>query len=506
MPSNYNDLEYDFELEESLKEEWVRIASQDSQRGERFYEEMILPQIIAKVRYLAKKNGILDELGDANGMIVLVGTSYEPLVIPIVVLRPKKLFFLYTQETENILKKVFEFCKLDITKVKHEQIPSTATVNDVYKLVKKAIIDYFKTSRRVVINVTGGKKSMVFAGAIASAIHNITAIYVDNKGYDPKLRKPRPFTEFIVKLPNPLSITFDDRIKSILEKMDKFAFSAVYEETKELMDQANDPRIFEVYNLFSNAYYYWTIFDHNSALNKFKQALAKIEQYGFKLDPTGSYYLNNNISVVRKIAEIKLQYKDESEFLKDNTAVKYLVVDLFRASERAEKLGRYDLAVLLLYRAAETLVQHGLLKIGIDPKEPNYDALSKELNMSLQALCQVFGKERRDILETEDKSSTAVRVSQLPVKIGLLDGLILLKITKQSFIDEIDLKKIYSALETRNRSIFAHGIKPLTEQTSRKAISIFRKTVMSVYSKLWNDWKKLYESFKFPGSKLKIVA
>jgi hypothetical protein len=55
----------------------------------------------------------------------------------------------------------------------------------------------FNAGRNYMINVTGGKKSMVASASIFARDYNASIIYVDTEAFDSNLRRPIPGSEFL---------------------------------------------------------------------------------------------------------------------------------------------------------------------------------------------------------------------------------------------------------------------------------------------------------------------
>ena len=91
---------------------------------------------------------------EVDYLILSVGTSYEPLVLNISLLKPKKILFLYTEETENILNKIVDYLKLKVTDYDKSLVDSTDSLS-VYQRIKQVYITWDKPEK-VYIDFTGG--------------------------------------------------------------------------------------------------------------------------------------------------------------------------------------------------------------------------------------------------------------------------------------------------------------------------------------------------------------
>lgn len=95
-----------------LTEKWMameRKTFQQREKAERYYEKYLMQPIIEN--YKERNSDLVFEQVDY--LIMSVGTSYEPIVLNISLLQPKRILFLYTEQTEKTLNKIVSFLNLD---------------------------------------------------------------------------------------------------------------------------------------------------------------------------------------------------------------------------------------------------------------------------------------------------------------------------------------------------------------------------------------------------------
>lgn len=95
-----------------LAEVWMameRKTLDQRKKAEQYYEEHLMPPIIENY----KERNADQVFGQVDYLILSVGTSYEPLILNISLLHPKRILFLYTEETERILDKIVKFLNLE---------------------------------------------------------------------------------------------------------------------------------------------------------------------------------------------------------------------------------------------------------------------------------------------------------------------------------------------------------------------------------------------------------
>lgn len=85
-----------------LTEQWMQLERKTlKQRRDaaRFYDEYLMKPI--EEEYIRNNLDMVFE--EVEFMVVSVGTSYEPIVLDIQLLKPCKILFLYTEESEDTM-------------------------------------------------------------------------------------------------------------------------------------------------------------------------------------------------------------------------------------------------------------------------------------------------------------------------------------------------------------------------------------------------------------------
>lgn len=175
--------------------------------------------------YLKLEQGLKEEIKSKkyNTLILLVGFSVQPLVLSISVLKPKKVYLLFSNETKhncsiiyNWSTKSFEIFKKENKNINIpefigcnnweddncEYLINSSEPNDTYKKIL-SIIENEKSYGKIAIDITGGKKTMVSGAFIAASMTGTDALYVDFGDYDGS--NPVPGTEFLRLQKNPIT-------------------------------------------------------------------------------------------------------------------------------------------------------------------------------------------------------------------------------------------------------------------------------------------------------------
>ena len=133
------------------------------------------------------------------------------------VIKPEKVLFIHSEETEEYLDVIQRWTGLTLFQVVRESIDSSDPTG-VYKAIKDFVLS--KNSKEVLLDITGGKKSMVGGAAMAGSLLGIDIGYVDYDEYLNDLRQPKPGSEYPNILKNPLEILGDiDLEKALMLKI-----------------------------------------------------------------------------------------------------------------------------------------------------------------------------------------------------------------------------------------------------------------------------------------------
>lgn len=174
-------------------DQWMDLTKENNQEADKFYYKNIFPEISSRFiqNYHHKKYDYL---------ISLVGFSERPVILSILATKPKNILFLYTEETKNKIPLISEKVKLSSLQIERAKIDASSE-RGIHEAIKKYAAD--KEKSRILIDITGGKKSMIGAAAQIALLLKIDAGYIDGE-YVHDLRQPKPGTEYFRILEQPL--------------------------------------------------------------------------------------------------------------------------------------------------------------------------------------------------------------------------------------------------------------------------------------------------------------
>lgn len=185
---------------DELTNEWFELLKNyQDDVALRLYCEEIIPLLLPslKSRFL-NENGYKSSSYD--GLISLLGFTPDTVVLTYHFIQPKSLVVLHTPETAGLLDTV----------LKYTNIPKSAFFHEVF--VEEPYTDIFRAlelarkrlkGNKIAIELTGGKKTMGSALAMAAGILDIDLLYIDYHTYMPEFRKPKPESTFFRVMKNP---------------------------------------------------------------------------------------------------------------------------------------------------------------------------------------------------------------------------------------------------------------------------------------------------------------
>lgn len=188
---------------EELGQNWKTMPRnnvEDIQAADRYYNENIMPLSAEK---FFKCYGDTNKVYDL--MLVTVGTSWQPIVLSIMVKCPKEVVFLATEGVKNDIATALAFMEKmgqplvnykTIIVDKSESAPLIKAVKDIYDRVKPV---------NSCFDITGGTKAMAAAAGMIGAALDMEIFYVESN-YLPVYRHPEPGSERMVKLQRPKDV------------------------------------------------------------------------------------------------------------------------------------------------------------------------------------------------------------------------------------------------------------------------------------------------------------
>lgn len=477
-----------------LAEYWKQLERktvEQRQKADAYYENILMGPII---QAFIENNRTQEE--PVECLILSVGTSYEPLVLNIKLLNPRRVLFLYTEKSEKYLDKVVKYCDLNAARYEKSIVLETEPL-DIYREIKRA---YLKWNRpeKIFIDITGGTKAMSAAAAMAGAMIGVQLLYVGSTNYLVDFRKPDPGTERLFYIENPMEIFGDIEIEKALTLFGEYNYAGAGERLEDLKENIPDPAIRQELNfayLLAKGYEAWDALNFPIAYENIQKLNREIRrdrrtQKHFLLMDFAELLTQQEemLSRLVKIPEL-ISEKKQLEIL---TNAKYIIPLMFTMYINAyvrEEQEKYDMSTLLLYRLLEMIEQRRLAQYGLYVSRMDYMNISYNFEQKPE-MESMTPEERFSQLKKETakirKALYGKENNYMSEQVSLLDGFVILQalgdpICKQNNGKYIDkLKRIRSMVYLRNNSIFAHGLGPVKKEDFLK----FKKFVEEMFIEL----------------------
>ena len=186
-------------------------------------------------------------------LVSVCGTTPQPILLTAAALNPPRLLLLHTFESKHSAVLIhdavsspswleYNRCQPLVTFLEYD---ATDTIGQFQKIAAKlhdlgliSHSSYFdnKPVNNVVIDVTGGKKSMVAAAYLLSAEYGIPAVYIDGEYVD-SVGLPKPQSLELVPLPDPASALSLRTLREVRTRTERHD----YEGARETLDDVLEP-------------------------------------------------------------------------------------------------------------------------------------------------------------------------------------------------------------------------------------------------------------------------
>jgi CRISPR-associated protein (TIGR02710 family) len=426
-----------------LTDEWIALLqSSGEETALGFYCEYIMPELLPTLR--KKFRETYGHEPHYDGLISLLGFAPDTVILASQFVKPETLVVLHTEETKDFLDRVYRYANIRFASFHHEafsEVPNT----DIYRALEAALKRFPKGSR-IAIELTGGKKTMSGALAIASGLLDIDLMYIDYSKYMPEFRKPRPESTYIQLVGNPLKLPVDLFSEVEINRAVDFFNVGKYDISRTLFEQASqrmaNPRVAEVCTELSRLYMLWNAFAFQEASELCRVLSKKIIQFYEQTSST----LQFDFEKFEKQAESLNQLSQGNRIS--------LLWNFYFSAERYHRNNQSDIAALLYYRTLESIFENSIkdLSESFNTENPDYSIFG----IDIEELLTNFISFRSKVFK-EHKSST----DGFPSQIGMFDSLCLLGALNQPIAQKITLGRVANIAKIRNRSVYAHGIRPI---------------------------------------------
>ncbi|MHA1150834.1 MAG: hypothetical protein ACTSR8_21650 [Promethearchaeota archaeon] len=469
---------------------------------------------LSKKLFILKANND-PEFKKYRGIIFTVGFSPEPIILNILASEPEFIYFIYTEKSERYIDVVIEETKIKPSQYQKALIPRDSAA-DSYRLVKKGLNFFIEEKgikkEDIALDPTGGTKIMSVGCGIASSIFDLNILYINNERYNPVLRRPEPGSEVLVRVPNPFDIYQDDKIYDGLKYLNSLNFSLAKDVFNNIKSSSRNPLFPELIASIAEILYHWDAINYSGALKSITKVREIIQKLSVKLSKIQKDLINiiNSWEEYLRLIDDRIKMgKSEVEKISE-----LLIFDIKANADREFYKDDYNAASLKYYRTVEMINQYILLRTyNLDTQDPRYQRLpqttiqellmgenSKDANLEKVILAR-YNTIWRFLYEKAGKKDEFKEGALLPHKIGLFAGTIMRHIFGDALIGRDLILNVFTAIEKRNMSIFAHGIVSISKKNCEplkkiaevmiKGIEIDKKRSSKVFNR--SNMKRLTE-------------
>ncbi|MDZ7816531.1 MAG: hypothetical protein U5N86_11215 [Planctomycetota bacterium] len=448
-------------------------AIKDPKEAALFYVKNVFPRIRQRIEEQAGK---LEPEGfkKPEYLISCLGFSWQPVLLTAAVLRPKKMLVIGTEDTINkdvgglkVTTLITETLSRSCCAVKFDQIGSETPDEDMYQFIRKYVKENKLTAENAAIDPTGGKKSMSALAALAGFVLGLPIFYVDNSEYDTLKRRPKPFTEYVRSLQNPLVVFGDLEYSRALNHFNGLEFEATQAVLESIRYKVQDRN--EVEAFFKLVELAKAMYERN-----WKYAARESDdlkkKYSHHMNRgRWNWYSSNKDEWKRLLRNAdKLTEAQNCKTMEDR--LELICFDLAHTKDLLD-LGKNSQAALLTYATAERFVKHVLKhkfevckksKPGsFDIDKKRVEAKARELGIDIEAVMneiwnKVFQHKngKFDTWRVYGSKPTFSNSLILLAAFSTAENSAIKKIEPQSIVD------INNRADERHGSIFSHGLVP----------------------------------------------
>jgi len=413
----------------------------------------------------------------AKGLIIAPGLDKWLLKYAIKEINAPHVAFLATEATLPLIQEIINKDEISSYKIFFiKNIFSTVeTIQEFFNALNwltkdKGITDIWVDATNCITVIematyTSASLIDIFKDVLGEDI-KFTLVYInaDYKVDEDGIAKEVPGTEKLIEIERPM-----DSLSFVLALDGLRTFNNHrYDETKEIFISLSENTtgdksiLYSGLGLLADGYDLWDKLDVSHSLERLKKSrenLEKVKNYGLVKEILSK--LSENMDVLDKLSK-------ESEI--------NIILDLYCNALRRINEKRFDDALARFYSCLEKITQYELKKFGIDPSNPDYSKLDKEI-------VEKFTKQ----------------LGFLPVELELKKNALLLLFLKDGVGEEIQKKgyKVFTGLiGIRNSSILAHGTKPVNEKNILDFASVLIEPILNKFMEINNINKEEIEKHK----------
>ncbi|HEU5128612.1 MAG TPA: TIGR02710 family CRISPR-associated CARF protein [Glycomyces sp.] len=415
----------------------------------RYRHEKLVPKALRRIQ----DEGSALPHGAVDLLVSLSGFSPETTVFAAAFIRPKDLLVLVSHTARNgidlIRRHAAPGLHIDV-----QQVDPLDPV-DIYERIRKAVDDFKRFNSvpnpRVVIDITGGKKSMAAGAALAATQLDSPMCYIDGD-FNPEIRQSEPGSERLVILDNPTKL-FGDRQQEAAEiEFGHGAFDAAFRRFESIVRTSPTPARARFGCDLSELYTAWSDLEFDRLGTAVAAMRARLDDSAYRCAPDTERQLRAQLEFLGTLAR-----RREGE---------PLVLTFYLLGRHYQEHGRRDFATLLYYRMLESLFEIRLAEHGISSSDPDWN----EADPDPDAFIERYRNLSEAVFEREFRG--------MPFKVGMVESALLLHVLNDPMLPRFGLdgpkalRYLRSMSAARNDSVLAHGKATVSKEVTEKLGSL----------------------------------
>ncbi len=374
-------------------------------------------------------------------LVISIGKSPDPCLASVQQHGASRVIFFASQETRDAVTDIERVLSMKgevVALEKDDEYDFSLCYQTARFAIQKALAT--PEPRRIVVDITGGTKTMVAGLALAASDHQLEFAYVvsdkqPDGSFKANSERVKPFS-------NPLHKYHIRELERLQNGFNAGDFRATLETIEIILKRAEgddfEQAFFQALKRLVQAFEQWDLFIHREASDTFNGALNQLK-------PLVAVKSNQWREWVSEIAKLQPALTALKDAKKSPSLV--LMQDLLANADRRIARGEYDDAVARMYRAIDLYVEMILLEKGVTVEKTLFTLPTSKVHLL------------REFRESQQFNLTTLKLSGISEVAKLA-----------SFLDpnrgEQILKALQSgslknALERRNESILAHGFEPI---------------------------------------------
>ncbi len=366
------------ELSEELRALQARWLESKREDQDRLYAEAFGPRfapLFAKLPLARAPRSLA--AWRPKAVVSVLGLSWQPAALMAAWARPDRMLLVGTAESlsgkvagEPVLDVIARVSGVPRDRFRTREVGEHGEV-EIYRAVRDFCTEHGLDANDVLIDPTGGKKSMSVAAGLAGFLLGARAAYVDYGEYHGRNRIPVAGTEYPRLLGNPLDELGDLEFDRIRRAFDGGGYLEAQRRAEELAHRLYEPRLADLYRELARGYGAWEGCHLKEARAALERAEALVDAHGGRPEWAWTKglrpFLARHVPLLGRLAAVGPRPDTVEEGLA-------LVWNHLATGIRALGRGQASAATMIFYGAVEQYARLWLeVEHGLYGKRPDLD-------------------------------------------------------------------------------------------------------------------------------------